>query len=79
MANARDRIFVSGDVGGDDRNGLVLIALGLAMAGFGLIQGHEQLIRISAGAALFPGLVGAALLYRRRLARAAAAEERTAA
>lgn len=27
----------TGDVGGDDRNGLVLIALGLAMAGFGLI------------------------------------------
>lgn len=69
----------TGDVGGDDRNGLVLIALGLAMAGFGLIQGHEQLIRISAGAALFPAFVGAALLYRRRLARAAAAEERPAA
>ena len=49
------------------------------MAGFGLIQGHEQLIRLSAGAALFPAFVGAALLYRRRLARAAAGEERGAA
>ena len=65
--------------GGDDRNALVLLAIGLAMAGFGLIQGHEELIRISAGAALFPAFVGAALLVRRRLARAAAAEERTAA
>ncbi len=65
--------------GGDDRNALVLLAIGLAMAGFGLIQGHEELIRISAGAALFPAFVGVALLVRRRLARAAAAEERAAA
>jgi len=65
--------------GGDDRNALVLLAIGLAMAGFGLIQGHEELIRISAGAALFPAFVGIALLVRRRLARAAAAEERAAA
>lgn len=64
---------------GDDRNGLVLLAIGLAMAGFGLVQGHEQLIRISAGAALFPVFVGIALLVRRRLARAAAAEELAAA
>jgi hypothetical protein len=69
----------SGDAPGDDRNGLVLLAIGLAMAGFGLIQGHEQLIRVSAGAALFPAFVGIALLYRRRLARAAIAEERGAA
>lgn len=53
---------------GDDRNALVLIAIGLAMAGFGLIQGQEQLIRVSAGAALFPAFVGIALLVRRRLA-----------
>lgn len=69
----------SPDTPGDDRNALVLLAIGLAMAGFGLIQGHEQLIRISAGAALFPAFVGVALLVRRRLARAATAEERTAA
>ena len=69
----------SGDAPGDDRNGLVLLAIGLAMAGFGLIQGHEQLIRVAAGAALFPAFVGIALLYRRRLARAAAAGERDAA
>lgn len=67
------------DAPGDDRNALVLLAIGLAMAGFGLIQGHEQLIRISAGAALFPAFVGAALLVRRRLARSAAVEERAAA
>ena len=69
----------SPDTPGDDRNALVLLAIGLAMAGFGLIQGHEQLIRTAAGAALFPVFVGIALLVRRRLARAAAAEERPAA
>jgi len=69
----------SPDTPGDDRNALVLLAMGLAMAGFGLIQGHEQLIRTSAGAALFPVFVGIELLVRRRLARAAAAEERPAA
>lgn len=69
----------SPDVPGDDRNALVLIAIGLAMAGFGVIQGHEELIRAAVGAALFPIFVGIALLVRRRLARAAAAEERAAA
>ncbi|MGH6696865.1 hypothetical protein [Sphingopyxis sp.] len=69
----------SPDTPGDDRNALVLLAIGLAMAGFGLIQGQEELIRISAGAALFPAFVGIALLVRRRLARAAATGERAAA
>lgn len=68
-----------GDAPGDDRNGLVLLAIGLAMAGFGLIQGQEQMIRIAAGAALFPAFVGIALLYRRRLMRAEAQQERSAA
>ena len=68
-----------GDAPGDDRNGLVLLAIGLAMAGFGLIQGQEQMIRIAAGAALFPAFVGIALLYRRRLMRAEALQERSAA
>jgi hypothetical protein len=62
----------------EDRNGLVLLAIGLAMAGFGLIQGDEQMIREAAGAALFPAFVGIALLVRRRLARGAAAEDRIA-
>lgn len=64
--------------GNEDRNGLVLLAIGLAMAGFGLIQGEEQMIREAAGAALFPAFVGIALLVRRRMARAAAAEDRAA-
>jgi hypothetical protein len=69
----------SGDAPGDDRNGLVLLAIGLAMAGFGLLQGQEQVVRVAAGAALFPAFVGVALLVRRRFARAANAEERGAA
>lgn len=51
----------------DDRNGLVLVAIGLAMAGFGIVQGDEETIRMAIGAALFPLFVGIALLVRRRL------------
>jgi hypothetical protein len=65
-------------VSNEDRNGLVLLAIGLAMAGFGLIQGEEQMIREAGGAALFPAFVGIALLVRRRMVRAAAAEDRAA-
>ncbi|PAL20135.1 hypothetical protein [Sphingopyxis sp. GW247-27LB] len=74
-----EHLGTRGDAPGDDRNGLVLLAIGLAMAGFGLIQGHEEVIRVSAGAALFPAFVGIALLVRRRLVRAEAAGERAAA
>lgn len=61
------RLNAPGEMPGDDRNGLVLIAIGLAMAGFGVIQGDDQTMRIAAGAALFPLFVGVALLIRRRL------------
>ncbi|WP_260581753.1 hypothetical protein [Sphingopyxis sp. PET50] len=40
----------------EDRNGLVLLAIGLAMAGFGLIQGHEQVIRAAARRRALPRL-----------------------
>jgi hypothetical protein len=49
---------------GDDRNGLVLIALGLAIAGFALIVNDPEWQRHGLGAALFPLLVGTALLGR---------------
>lgn len=55
------------DSSGDDRTGLVLVALGLAIAGFGLIQGGGDNIRIAFGAALFPLFVGGALLIRHHL------------
>lgn len=64
---------------GDDRNGLVLIAIGLAMGGFGLVQGDEQTIRLAVGAAFFPLFVGAALLVRRALLNRAIAREQAAA
>lgn len=60
---------------GDERNGLVLIAIGLAMAGFGWIQGDEPMLRLALGAALFPLFVGIALLIRRRLAERATLRE----
>lgn len=51
-------------LGGDDRNGLVLIALGIAIAGFALVVNEPQWLRYAIGAALFPLLVGAVLLGR---------------
>ena len=48
----------------DDRTGLVLLALALALFLFGLIQGDPDDLRTMGGAALFPAFVGAALLVR---------------
>ena len=48
----------------DLRSGMVLIALALAIAGFGLIQGSTDAIKGCAGIALFPLFVGLALLLR---------------
>ncbi len=53
----------------DDRTALVLLALALALFLFGLLQGDPDDIRNLSGAALFPGLVGLALLIRYHLAR----------
>lgn len=50
--------------GSDDRNGLVLVAAGIALAGFSLIVGDPEWERHGVGAALFPLLIGAALLIR---------------
>ncbi|HEX8512477.1 MAG TPA: hypothetical protein VF688_05160 [Allosphingosinicella sp.] len=52
---------------GDDRTGLILLALGAATAGFSLIAGEVEWLRYGLGAALFPALVGAALLIRYRM------------
>jgi hypothetical protein len=55
---------------GDDRIGLVLIAIGLAIFGYGLTTGEAPHIREMGGIAMFPLFVGAALFgrwfYRRR-------------
>ena len=53
----------------DVRNGMVLIALALAVVGFGLIQGSTDAIKGTVGIALFPLFVGIALLLRVRLNR----------
>lgn len=58
--------------GTDDRTGLVLIAIGIAIAGFSLIANQQDWLRLGLGAALFPTLVGAALLLRHYLVRRAA-------
>lgn len=71
------RLDQPGELQGDDRNGLVLVAIGLAIFGFGLIQQNAYL-RPTLGAALFPALVGAALLLRDWQVRRAIARERSA-
>lgn len=53
----------------DLRNGMVLIALALAIVGVGLIQGGTDAIKSTAGIALFPLFVGIALLLRLKLSR----------
>lgn len=53
----------------DDRTAFVLIALGVALFALGLIQGDPDDIRDLGGAALFPILVGGALLLRWGLVR----------
>lgn len=57
------------EVGSDDRTGLVLVAIGIAIAGFSLIANQQDWLRLGLGAALFPTLVGAALLLRHYLLR----------
>jgi hypothetical protein len=59
-------------IGSDDRTGLVLLAFGLALAGFALVVGDPDWVRYGLGGALFPVLVGAALLLRHYLLRRAA-------
>ena len=63
---------------GDDRLALVLIAIGIAIAGFGLVLGEEEVIRGSIGAALFPLLIGGALMVNRRMQKRELAEEQAA-
>ena len=53
----------------DMRYGMVLIALALAIAGFGLIQGSTDAIKGTFGISLFPLFVGIALLLRLKLTR----------
>lgn len=63
---------------GDDRNGLVLVALGLAMGAGGLVVGGEQFVRLAFAAAFFPLFVGIALLIRRRMVMREMAREAAA-
>ena len=60
------------EAGTDDRTGLVLVAIGIAIAGFSLIANQQDWLRLGLGAALFPTLVGAALLLRHFMLRRAA-------
>jgi hypothetical protein len=66
-------------LGNDDRNGMVLIALAIAMTGYALIAVDDPgVIRSIVGGALFPLLIGAVLLLRRKLLKRELAEEAAA-
>lgn len=58
----------------DDRAGMVLVAIGLATAGYGLVL-DDASIRMLLGASLFPLFVGAALLLRHAVNRRTAAKK----
>jgi len=64
-------------LGSDDRNGMVLIAFALALAGFALIGLGNQpdTMRVVGSAAMFPLFVGVALLIRRKLLKRELARE----
>lgn len=49
---------------GDDRIGIVLIAIAFALIGFGVLMHSADNLRAMTGVALFPLFVGAALLGR---------------
>lgn len=49
---------------GDDRTGLILLALALATLLFGLVHGDAERARSMAAISLYPALVGGALLSR---------------
>ena len=66
-------------LGNDDRNGMVLIALAISMTGYALIAVDDPgVIRSIVGGALFPLLIGAVLLLRRKLLKRELAEEAAA-
>jgi len=69
LVAAIDREQLQPAGGHDDRTAFVLIALGIALLLFGVIQGETENLRLMGGAAMFPILVGAALLLRLHLAR----------
>jgi hypothetical protein len=54
---------------GDDRIGMVLVALALAIFGFGVLMNSEDNLRAMSGIALFPLFVGLALFGRFWLVR----------
>ena len=70
-----------GSLDNDDRNGMVLIAFGLALAGFAVVAfgAKPDVLRIILGSSLFPLLVGIALLVRRKLLKRELAAEGEAA
>jgi hypothetical protein len=60
---------------GDDRIAIILVAVGIAIAGAGTVIGDPGLMRLAIAAALFPLLVGGALWLRFRALQRGAQHE----
>ena len=61
------QLATSGPARTDDRTGVLLIAVGVALVTATLIIGEQEWIRYGVAGAMFPLIIGAALLVRHRL------------
>ena len=61
------QLATSGPARTDDRTGVLLMALGVALITATLIIGNQEWVRYGIAGAVFPLIIGAALLARHRL------------
>lgn len=61
------QLATTGPARTDDRTGILLIAVGISLVVATLIIGNQQWVRYGIAGAVFPLIIGAALLVRHRL------------
>lgn len=71
-----EKLTVQRENSGDDRLAVILVAIGLAIAGASIVIGDAGIMRFGIAAALFPLLVGGALWLRSRAAERAKRRDR---
>ena len=72
------QLATAGPARTDDRTGLLLIAVGLAMVVAVLIIGNSEWIRYGVAGAAFPLIIGAVLFARHRLVERSRLDDRAA-
>ena len=73
-----NQLATSGPARTDDRTGLLLIAVGLALVTATLIIGNQEWIRYGLAGAAFPLIIGAVLFVRHRLVERSSLDDRAA-